>query len=167
MFIESSLTDLYRNTIVGFPETQARQFATNTIKIIEIKWTPFLGVKTLYVSGLAKNEGKEYRPVIVFKGINYHINNTKGLVSLATEGREYLLEPISIENSVLVRCSCLDFGFRMKHYLAVDKSLQGPDGKKYEAMFRPGSANPQEVPALCKHLLKLIKVLKESHIFAK
>ena len=165
---ESSLIDLYQSAVDAFPNTTRRQHATNTIKFTQIRWTPFLGVRTLYVRGLAQNEGKEYQSIIVFKNVHYHVNDTGNLVTLTTESGEYLLEPISLENAdVLVRCQCADFHWRMKHFNAVDRSLQGPDRKKYEALFNPGSANPEEMEGLCKHLMKMMKVLKESGIFNK
>ena len=59
---ESTLFDLYKSTVDAFPRTERRQHSVDTIKIIEMNFTPFLGMKTLLVRGLAKNteSQKEY-----------------------------------------------------------------------------------------------------------
>jgi hypothetical protein len=67
-------------------------------------------------------------------------------------------------NDVLVRCTCKDFHWRMTHFNSLDGSLFGRDRRKYEALYRPGSSNPKELPGICKHLMKMGKALTESSI---
>jgi hypothetical protein len=163
---ESTLPELYHNSVIGFPETKKRQHATNTIKIAHLNWVPYLGMKTLFVKGLAQNEGREYNPIIIFKGVQYREQTGKNIIPLIiNSGQKYLLDQLSFEkNEVLVRCDCPDHAWRFRHFNSVDRSLYGRDRKKYEAKYRPGSANPEELPGLCKHLMVLGKVLKESGI---
>jgi hypothetical protein len=162
--LESSLNDLYRGAVRAFPETTKRQHATDTIKLSDFRWTPFLGLRTLYVRGLAQNEGREYNSAVVFKGVKYHpSDDARGLVALAAEGKRFLLEPLSLErNQVLVRCSCPDFHWRFQHFDYVDHSLQGPNRKPYEAKYRPGSANPMEQAGICKHVMAMMRDLRNS-----
>jgi len=158
---ESSLTELFKSSVAAFPNTAKRQHATDTIKITKLNWTPYLGLKTLFVRGLAQNEGKEYNPVIMFKNVIYG----EGLELTDNLGKNYRVKPISAKtNDVRVRCQCGDFYWRFTHFDHVDHSLYGRNRKKYEAKYNPGSANPQEMPGLCKHLMKLIKVLYEAKI---
>lgn len=158
---ESSLETLHQSAVDAFPTTIKRQYATNTIKIANIGWLPFVGMKTLFVKGLAQNEGKEYNPTIVFKSVDYNGD----IELIASDGKPYNLKQLSLENSdVNVRCNCGDFYWRFNHFNYIDKSLQGRHRKKYEARYHPGSANPEEMPGLCKHLMKLVKALKESKI---
>jgi hypothetical protein len=166
MWIESSLNNLYQSSVRAFPNTKARQYATNTIKITRLEWVPFLGMKTLFVKGLAQNEGKEYRPIILFKKVIYHENEGPHIATLrANDGYTYFLERLSLDNTdVLVKCSCGDFKWRGIHFNKLDGSLYGRDRKKYEALYNPGSANPQEMPILCKHLMKMMKALAESNV---
>ena len=160
---ESTLIELYKSTIVNFPTTK-RQYATDTIKFTEMKWNTFLGFKTLNITGLAQNEGREYNSTIVFKNVKYHINNTGGLIALVSkEGRQYLLEPLA-ENDVVLRCNCGDFHWRMKFADYLDKSLQGPNRKRYEAKINPGLANPNNSPGICKHLMVMMEVLEKSNL---
>lgn len=162
LMTESSLSDLYKSTVEAFPRTLKRQFAVDPIKIVEIKWSPFLGMKTLSVSGLAQNEGHEYRPSILFKNVEY-IKDLKS-VKLATEGKEYYLHPLSVQkNDIRVKCSCGDFFWRFRHTDAEEQCLLGPDRKKYESHGGP-PANPMSMPGMCKHLLKFINALEQSGI---
>jgi hypothetical protein len=167
MFIESSIIDLYDNSVEAFPKTTKRQYAIDPIKIVKFDWIPFVGVKTLFIKSYAKNESKEYNSIILIKNINYSENLKSNFFELnASNGKKYFLEKISInENDVLLRCNCPDFKWRFKHFNKLDKSLFGKDGKKYEAILRPGTANPKELSGMCKHLMKMVKVLKESYVF--
>lgn len=170
---ESSLNDLYTQTVRAFPKTTKRQHAVDPIKITKLEWIPYLGVKTLYVKGLAQSDsGKEYEPIIVFKGVNYKpFDNTikkEGTVDIIDNmGNNYKISPISfINNDVLVRCQCEDFKYRWQHYNHLDKSLFGKNRKPYIGQ-NLWKANPSESSGLCKHVLKMIKILKESSILVE
>ena len=163
---DSSINDLYYSTVRAFPRTQKRQHSIDLVKITEIKWTPYLGMKTLFIKGLAQSEEshKEYTPIIVFKNVIYHNENTNKYVKIiANDNKEYIFEQLDYnENDVLVRCQCKDFFWRLQHTDYVDHSLYSKNRKKYEARINPGSANPLELPGMCKHLLKLAKVIKKA-----
>lgn len=166
MLNESTLEELYKNAVYAFPRTTKRQYAIDTIKIVKLEWTPFIGVRTLFLKALAQNEGKEYSPMLLVKDIKYKESpNSKTIKITASNGKEYYLNKISFQdNDVLVRCECGDFHWRFKHYNNLDKSLFGRNRKKYEALHRPNSANPSETSGMCKHLIKLVKILKESNL---
>lgn len=163
---ESSLNDLYNTAARAFPNTTRRQHATDPIEISNFRMTPFLGLRTLYIRARATNEDRHYDTAIVFKGVVYHPENDRSnLVSIATEGRKYILEQLSLNKSnVLVRCSCNDFHWRFKHFNKEDRSLQGPNRKPYVAIHNPGSANPMELEGVCKHLMKMMEVLSNSNL---
>ena len=112
---ESNLVDLYQSTVSAFPRTRFRQHATNPIKIVELTWTPFKGVNTLFIKGHAESSsGLDYNPMILFKRVNYHdFRNHDNLVEIiASDGQNYLFEPLNNTNEVLVRCNCKDFKYR-------------------------------------------------------
>jgi hypothetical protein len=139
-----------------------RQHATHPIVIRELRWTPFVGVKTLFIKGLAQNEEREYGPCILFKGVNYQ---GKAVKITASDGLQYSFDKLSLENTdVLVRCNCPDFFWRFNYYDHLDKSLYGTKRKKYESHGGP-PANPLELPGMCKHIMKMTKVISESGIF--
>lgn len=164
---EASLPELYATTVKAFPKTTKRQYSTDTIKINQIFWSPYLNFETLFVKGLAQNteNGHEYNPIILFKEVTYsNKKNKKTIVLRANDGLEYFVEPINLENEVSVRCNCKDFSWRFNYFNHVDKSLYGRVRKKYEAKFWPDSANPSKLPGLCKHLIKLAKAIDNSGI---
>lgn len=122
-------------------------------------------MKTLFVKGLAQNEGKEYNPMILFKGVNY--NPIKEAVRLqASDGMPYRFEKLSFENSqVALRCNCLDFRYRFSYYNHLDEALYGRKPVKYTKSEGSRPVNPLELPGMCKHLIKLVKVLEQANIF--
>lgn len=169
LFVESSLNELYRSTIEAFPNCPKRQHATNEIVIAKLEWTPFVGMRTLRVKGLAQNRGNghEYSPQIVFKQVEYHPHrDVVDLVEIIDNiGGRYLLEKLSYENTqVLLRCNCADFAWRFNYSDHLSHDLNGRVRRKYEALHRPGSANPDDDKGMCKHIIKLMKVLGNTGI---
>jgi hypothetical protein len=162
---ESTLSDLYHSTVAAFPRTTKRQHATQPIEISEINYTPFLGMRTLIVRGLAHNENRQYHPLIMFKNVIYRENQEEGLIKLIQEDGEYYLEQISMnDNDVNLRCDCADFYWRWVNTDHEDESLYGRNRKPYESQGIGPPANPMEFPGMCKHLLKLIEVLRNYSI---
>ena len=155
--IESTLSELYNSAVLAFPNTKKRQHATQPIEIVNIRFTPFLGVRTLMVRGTAQNEDREYEAMIVFKNVQYH---DKGSIKIKSDGKTYLFEQLDVDaTEILVRCNCQDFTWRGVHWNKIDRSLFGRDRKKYVGEGGP-PANPMEMPILCKHLMKFSEVLQ-------
>lgn len=165
---ESNLQDLYASTVQAFPQTTKRQHATDPIRIVELHWTPFLGVKTLFIKGLAQSgeSGKEYSPMLLFKGVSYHDakDHHNWIEIVASDGNHYVFERFNNDNEVLVRCDCADFRWRFNYFDHIDDSLYGRVRKKYDATVNPGSANPFEMPGMCKHLIKMVQSLDHAGI---
>jgi hypothetical protein len=162
---ESSLKDLYRSSVFAFPTTLKRQHATDPVVITELRWTPFVGMKTLFTKGLAQSgeSGKEYSPIILFKRVNYNEDSVK---ITASDGMDYSFAPLSMENTdVALRCGCNDFYWRFNYYNSLEKSLQGQKRAKYESKSSRPSVNPEKMPGMCKHIIKMMKVLGEAGIF--
>jgi hypothetical protein len=164
------LSGLYDTTEKAFPKTELRQHATNPIHITQLKWTPFLGQKTLFIRGLAQHENREYNTIILFKKVNYNVTEARKAIKIiaSDDEKEYTFEKLSLENTeVLVRCNCPDFRWRFSYYDHVDHSLFGrkpPKYKKVEGSNRP-PANPLELPGMCKHIIKTIEALGHAGIF--
>ena len=165
-WIESSLDELKQSAILAFPNTTKRQHAIDEIEISNVKITPFLGVKTLYAKALAHNinNGNEYNSVILFKGLNYQEQKNNNNIEINVNGIHYYFNKLSLENTqVLLRCNCQDFKNRFHHYNHIDKSLQGPNRKKYigQGLWE---ANPQKLPGMCKHIMKMVETLKQINL---
>lgn len=165
---ESTVIDLYNSTVDAFPKTTKRQNSIDMIKIIEMNFLPYLGMRTLFVKGLAKNidNQKEYTTVALFKGIKYLTKESKNSIKLiASDEKKYILETIKSDvNEVVLRCTCPDFYWRFNYYNSIDKSLYGRKRSKYESKSNERIANVNESPGMCKHLIKLIKSLNDSKI---
>ncbi len=163
MIFESSLIDLYQSAVEAFPNTTKRQHATDPIVIKELSWTPFVGMKTLFIKGVAQNEDREYNTIVLFRKVNY---NGRQVGITANDGLYYSFDRLSFENTdVSVRCNCPDFRWRFAYYNHIDKSLYGNKPKKYESKGVRPPANPMEYEGMCKHLMKTMKALKEADIF--
>jgi hypothetical protein len=160
--IESSISELYKSTIRAFPKTTKRQYAVDPVVVENIRWIPYQGVRTLYVGAEVRNESRHYKSIVLFKEVNFSKNEVyiKG-----QDGKFYKFGKLSLENSdVLLRCNCPDFKWRFNFYNHIDKSLFGSKRTKYESQGGP-SANPMNLPGMCKHLMATIKVLKEFELF--
>ena len=165
LWLETSLNELYASADKAFPNTSKRQHSTDTIKIEHLTWIPFQGVKTLFIKGLAVNEGRKNEPIIVFKKVKYQLKEGKNIVSImGSNGKRFFLEKLSSENNdVLVRCSCKDFMYRFNYYNHIDKSLFGRKRAKYEGKGL-WEANSSQMPGMCKHLIKMVKILHGSKL---
>jgi hypothetical protein len=160
--IESSLNDLYQSAVRAFPNTTKRQHAVDPIEIANLQWTPFLGMKTLLLRATAINEAREYNPIILFKNVQYHVTrDVYGLIEIVDNmGTGHLIEKLSLENTdARLRCDCNDFKWRFNYTDHQDQSLYGRKRREYHALHNPGSSNPQNLPGMCKHLIKLTQVL--------
>lgn len=163
MFLETSLQDLYQSAVDAFPNTGLRQHATHPVVITNLRWTPFVGMKTLFIKGLAQNEGKEYNTLVLLKNVNYTGDQVK---ITASDNMEYSFDKLSLENThALVRCGCPDFHWRFSYYNHLDKSLHGKKRQKYESKGIRPPANPSGLPGMCKHLMQTVHVLQEAGIF--
>jgi hypothetical protein len=162
-FVESSLAELYQSAVDAFPRTRFRQHSVDPVEIVSLGWTPFVGMRTLFLKGVAQNFDStpfsEYTPIIMFKGVVYHEQLAPRRIRfMADDGKEYIVERFSLAGEdVQVRCNCPDFSWRFNYYNHLDKSLYGRKRTKYEGTTVP--ANPKEMPGMCKHLMKMSQAL--------
>jgi hypothetical protein len=164
---ESNIRDLYRSTVNAFPRTRKRQHSVHEISLTALNFVPYQGVRTLFVKGSAYNDekGTAYNPMILFKNVKYHSTREKNLAEIvASNGRNYFLEKLKLQQDVVLRCNCQDFYWRFNYEDYKDRSLYGTLRRKYEAKFDPGSTNPLELPGMCKHLIKLAQSLNDFDI---
>lgn len=162
---EASLKDLERNIIRGFPRTKKRQYATDTVRIVQLNIVPYVPSRSLLFKAVASNEGRTYDPEIFFEDVTFEDEDTPNNVTFtASDGEHYHIEPIKFtNNNARVRCNCLDFHYRFAYYNAQAGDLYGeapPPYHRKTTTYPP--VNPMNVPGLCKHLLKLSKALEEN-----
>ncbi len=161
-FLESSFQQLFKSTVAAFPRTTKRQHSTQPVEIETIRWTPYVGLKTLLVRGEARNEDRHYNTIVLFRNVGY---DGKG-VRLHVEGIDYQFSPINLDlNDISIRCNCPDFNWRFNYFDSLDKSLYGRVRSPYIPKTDKGPANPLEMPGMCKHLIKTVEVLKDAGLF--
>lgn len=187
MLFETTLAQLYQSAIDAFPNTQKRQHAIDTVKITSLDWYPYLGMKTLWIvagiqsprtplrhsqpqpsHGEQTQPMKTYKTQLLFKGVQYYdepIPTSKKLVD--NMGQTYYLGVLTPNHEVNVRCSCPDFHWRFQHEDKLDKSLQGADRKPYQKKTNRPPVNPNQMPGMCKHIMKLIKVVRDSGLLVQ
>lgn len=162
---ETTLHGLHNSAVAAFPNTTRRQHVVDEIKITRLEWIPYLGMKTLYLRGLAQNteNGHEYRPIILFKGVQYaNPDEPDSLQFIASDGKQYFIEGLGADkNHVMVRCECKDFYWRFTHYDHLDRSLYGRNRRRYEGTTGI-KANPSELPGMCKHLMAMAMAIQDA-----
>lgn len=162
---EATLSTFKSNIERGFPNTRKRQFATDPIRISQLKITPFVGTKSLFIKGVANSTGRIYDPMIFFTQVRYQPADTQDNITfVASDGKQYHIIPLSfVDDNAQVRCNCLDFHYRFAWHNAKAGDLYGRPPPKYirKTTTRP-PVNPLGVPGMCKHLLKLVEALEEA-----
>lgn len=153
---ESSFSHLFHSTVDAFPNTTKRQFLTPQIQIENVEFVPFIGMKTLLAKAVASSqEGGTYKPIILFKKVEYANEG----VEIKVDGKKYHFKQLSENTDVLVRCQCADFKWRFHYYNYLDDSLYGPNRRPYQSLGMRGPVNPTESEGLCKHLIKFFEIL--------
>jgi hypothetical protein len=161
---ESNLTQLYNSSVVAFPNTKKRQHVVDDINLNGLSWLPYKGVKTLYVKGHTQNINNDHRhdPIILFKKVIYHDNKGDNIIKLNDKnGKSFFINQLNDTNDVVIRCPCEDFKWRFNYTDNIDKSLYGRVRRKYNASNEPGSSNPKMMPGVCKHIMQMMKTMRQ------
>lgn len=166
----STYPKLNTNIERGFPNTTKRQHATQPVVVTNISYVPYLRNKSLQLAGNARSNGRVYSPTIQFLNVEYQNTDLDTNVTFtATNGQEYHCSQIVLaNNNVKVRCNCLDFYYRFAFYNKTDGSLFGRSPRPYirKTNTRP-PANPDKVPGVCKHVIKLLQALEHAKLIRR
>jgi hypothetical protein len=171
---ETTYAELERNTLNSMPG-ENRANATNSVQIRDLQLIPYenaLGVNSVVNS---INSGSSYQPQVMFLDVEYINRDQQDADQLETDprsvtfqgpdGKDYTIMPISLaRNNCKVRCTCLDFRWRFAMYNDQDGSLFGEGPGLYQKKTDRQPNNPQRVPGVCKHILKLVDELKRNNI---
>lgn len=124
------------------------------IHIEDLKITNMLGTKSKIFSSTIRSSTdlKAYHAVIAFYDVT---DPTKDLPSLS-------------KNPCRVYCGCKSFYFYFSWEDMQNEALYGRHPKPYERKTHPGDpnykppVNPAEIPGVCKHLILLMRSLRDS-----
>ena len=161
--LEKTTRDLDTDARNAFPNTTRRQHRVHLVRVVSLDFTPYVGVRTLFASGVVQGETARYNSMILFTGVKFHKEHDPGTVELVKGGRADYFEPVDPRDSqVRVRCNCPDFYYRFNFYDARASALFGKSAK---APSSPRPANPRRMPGICKHLMAMAEeVLRTGYV---
>lgn len=166
----SSAPELDTNIRSAWPNTRKRHNATGEVTVANIQYIPYIGMKMLHVKASTVSNGHAYNQAIQFQRVFFDPTDTpENATFKASDGEDYHIRPLDLAaHNVKVRCNCLDFHFRFANYNAEDKSLVGKPPPPYQrkTLNRP-PVNPDQVPGMCKHLLKVVQTLQQYGLITK
>ena len=164
---EMTLADLEKNIVTGFPGTTKRQHATDPVHIVNMKMTPYKQTTDLFVDCVANSSGKKYDTKMLFLDSTFDEDDTNDNVTFTgSDGDVHHIKPIALaESNVKVRCTCLDFYYRFSVWNNSADALYGQPFPTYQRKTdtRP-PVNPDQVPGVCKHIIKTVQALKDAGI---
>jgi hypothetical protein len=163
----STVPDLDQNIRTAFPHTKKRQHVVHEVTIANVEYIPYIGMKMLHVRSTSMSNSHAYSQSMQFLRVEFeNAESDTAATFQASDGSDYHIVPVDLTNhNVKVRCNCLDFHFRFANYNSSDKSLVGRPPPPYQrkTQNRP-SVNPDQVPGMCKHLLKLVETLQANGV---
>jgi hypothetical protein len=144
-----------------------RESNANKVQIQEVNLIPSLSSNTLTVKARTKTSDKYYNTLIEFSGVKFFTEGGHGRVEIqVNDGSTYFIDPIRpYKSNVKVRCDCLDFYFRFSVWDDRDDALTGDPPDRYQRKtdnYPP--VNPQQVSGLCKHIIAVVKYLRNQKI---
>jgi hypothetical protein len=167
LYEDSTVPQLRTNIVQAFPNTRKRQHVIGEVTIANVQFIPFLGTKFLHVKSTSRSNGNAYKQAVQFMRVDFdQEEGPNNITFTAADGRDYHMQPIILTgHNVKVRCNCLDFYHRFAAWNHQDNSIVGRAPLPYQRRTntRP-EVNPDHVPGMCKHLLKLMDELRRQGI---
>lgn len=146
-------SDLTRGSVAVQPNVITKAL-DGSIHIEDLKITNMKGMKTKIFSSTIRSSTdlKAYHSVIAFYEVDDPVND----------------KPSLSKNPCRVYCGCKSFYFYFSWEDMQNEALYGRHPKPYERKTQPGDpnykppVNPAEIPGACKHLLLMMRSLRDS-----
>lgn len=169
LFEELTLTQLLQKTKQGFPKTKRRQHITHNVNVTGMKVKTNVPARTLQVSAstTSVDSGNKHTPTILLQDVEYLTGKKIDKVRVkGTNGISYSLVPVKLNiNNSRVACDCEDYRYRFAYYNTQNNCHFGNPPEPYQRKTQDyPEANPQHVPGMCVHIIKLSNVLKKQGI---
>lgn len=163
---EATYAELERNTMNFVPASKKRQWVVNPIQVTKMEISPARESQTIIIQAEVNSNGNLYAPKMTFDGVIYEDGDQDNNVSFTgSDGEEYHIMPIELNKAnCKLACNCLDFYWRFANQNHSAGSLDGNPPGAYQKKTDRAPVNPQNVPGVCKHLLKLAIELKDNGI---
>jgi len=163
---EATYAELERNTLAFTPPSEKRQWVVNPIQVKKLELVPSQESRNLTAKAEINSSGSNYHTTLLFDDVIYEDADQADNISFTgSDGDEYHIEPIDLSRSnVKVSCNCLDFYWRFAIWDHQRNSLNGHPPPPYQKVTNRPPVNPQQVPGVCKHIMKTVISLKDSGI---
>ena len=162
MLLEISLFKLIQNTVDEFGAPRDKD--AKGIQIKSITFVPYQKDRILHV----KSEVGDYDTEIRFNDVKYVSEDSSGpkvKIDDNSSGEPIWIEPINERRSdVQVKCTCLDFYYRFAPFNAANNALIGDPPPRYVKKTDRPPVNPNEIPGVCKHIIRLHDELRKRGI---
>lgn len=164
LFEDATIPQLQQSIQVGFPNTTKRQHATNEVRVDSLKYKPARGSGLLdIISTTTSDSGHKYQQQLQLRKVTYEDGDTPNNDTfVGADGQRYSIQPVPLTSTTVgVSCSCADYIMRFAAYNIDNNCHVGPMPPRYvrKTTNRP-PANPNHVPGMCKHLLKVVDDLE-------
>lgn len=163
---EASYAELDSNSRTRLKTLTGRENDAVKTRVINLQLVPAVPSSVLKIESTIQGETNRYNCVMQFDNIVYDKEATNTNVEfIGPDSKTYFMQPIKLAtNNVRVFCSCLDFRWRFAFANSKNNSLYGNVPPPYAKKTDRQPVNPQNVPGVCKHLIKLAETLSESGV---
>lgn len=155
-----SITTLIRGTRL-FGRDMSRVRVLEQGNAIEYTYVPF--ERRLYIYADIKGETRNYYTNIVFFNVR---SASRGKIVDTDVGDRVKIAKMNTRKRVQVRCSCPDYRWTFAYPNGLKGSLHGKPFPPYTPTGMREPRNPEQIPGLCKHLLRLVATLKRKGFLA-
>lgn len=161
---ETSTIHQLKSTVNVFFDTP-RDEKSRQVQVSNRIYIPYVDDSQLLVRANTKTNQKTYMTSILFDDVKFVNENRKYAIPILTKNNKLFIMPIKRRKSdVLVSCTCLDFYYMFSVWNHRNNSLYGDAPEPYIKKTNRPLRNPERVPGVCKHILRLSDVLIQERI---
>jgi hypothetical protein len=164
-----NLNQLHQNIQRGFPKTKKRQHVTHEVNANNVHFKIDTDKKLLAISAdtTTSSSGNKHTPMMVLQDVMFQAPQSGQNVEVVGEdGTKQSITPVKLNvNNVLVACDCEDYIMRFAPFnVQQNCHLGNPPAPYTRKTTTYPEVNPQHLPGMCKHILKIVEILKQKRI---
>lgn len=150
-----SVNQLTSNTNIFF-DTPRKANSTN-VQVTDVNLIPSVDSKTLLVKAKTRSKNSTYETKIFFTDVKFvQPGSLNSVEFMAVDGQKYAVKSLKRgQSDCKVSCTCPDFYYMFSVWNDDKEALEGPTPEPYIKKTDSPPRNPQRVPGVCKHLMKL------------
>ena len=162
-----TLKSLLENT-QKFPSNRGKRSEEIKVYGLELlrKWSSEVRHNTLLITSLVSSSthDENYHLHLAVDGIRL-LREIKDRYYIPIENGKFFSRPISeSKDRILCSCDCRDFQFRFAEINKQNDALYGREPDLYEQKTNRPPANALGLPGVCKHLVRLVDILREQDV---